>query len=338
VKASIFVSTLLSAVMLLAAEPASASGVTFANRNGVKNVDAIVSGSTVQFRVANIENDSKRQTGALRLELWATSQPFGSVGTNLPPIDFKLAELQLGVLQAETLAGFDSDGNPIYFTDKYTNLISPLLPLGVPPDGTWYYVVFLTEFTGAATDDGFSADDWVVMPATVTVGTPSPPPNFVGTAVEYVYVDWGFYFVTALQSEIDALDSGAFGRAWLRTGETFHVWRAPVAGSAATCRFFSAVFAPRSTHFYTPFQSECNALKANAAWVDEGIAFYVALPDADGFCAVGTVPLYRAYDNGIGGAPNHRYTTAFATLQQMLAAGWAFEGNGNTEIFACVPQ
>src|SRR5213079_3440750 len=115
VKASIFVSTLLSAVMLLAAEPAGASGVTFANRNGVKNVDAIVSGSTVQFRVANIENDSKRPTGALRLELWATSQPLGNVGTNLPPIDFKLAELQLGVLQAETLAGFDSDGKPIYF-------------------------------------------------------------------------------------------------------------------------------------------------------------------------------------------------------------------------------
>jgi hypothetical protein len=335
VRASIFVSALLAAVMLSGMAPASASSVTFANKNGVKNVNADISGATVEFRVANIENDSKRSTGTLRLELWAASRPFVSDANSAPPMDYKLAQFQLGVLR-----GMIPSGDPSMppFIDKYTNLISPPLPLGVPPDGTWYYVVFLTEFTGAATDDGFSVDDWVVMPATVTVGTSSPPPDLIGRAVEYLYADWGFYFVTAFPSEIDALDNGAFGRAWVRTGETFHVWRSPVAASAATCRFFSAVFAPKSTHFYTPFQAECNALKANPAWVDEGIAFYVALPDADGLCAVGTVPLYRAYNNGIGGAPNHRYTTTFATLQQMLAAGWTFEGNGNTEIFACVPQ
>jgi hypothetical protein len=222
---------------------------------------------------------------------------------------------------------------------KFTNLITPALQLGSPPDGTWYYVVFLTEFTGAPTNDGYTVDDWVVMPGTFTVGTGSPPPDVLGTAVEYFYYLWGFYFVTADPAEIAALDSGAFDNVWARTGETFHVWRSQTApGSASTCRFFSDVFAPRSTHVYTPFPAECAALKANPAWTYEGIAFFMALPDADGLCATGTVPLYRAYNNGIGGAPNHRFTINFATLQQMLAAGWSFEGNGNSQVFGCVPQ
>lgn len=32
-----------------------------------------------------------------------------------------------------------------------------------------------------------------------------------------------------------------------------------------------------------------------------------------------------------------RYTTSVAILDQMLAAGWSFEGNGATKAFACVP-
>ncbi len=306
--------------MLLGAAPAPASNVSFGNQN----VYALITGGTVVFHAASILNNSKRSTGTLRLELWAANRPFTDDATSQPPMDYKLAQFQLGVLQTG---------------QQYKNLVSPSLQVGAPPDGTWYYVVFLTEFTGAATDDGFSVDDWIVMPGTITIGTPSPPPELVGTAVEYFYYLWGFYFVTAQPSEIEALDNGAFGNAWTRTGQTFHVWRtSAVPGSAPTCRFFSDAFAPRSTHFYTPFPAECSALKSNPAWADEGIAFYVALPDAQGLCPIGTIPLYRAYNNGIGGAPNHRFTTNFATLQQMLAAGWAFEGNGNTQIFACVPQ
>jgi hypothetical protein len=299
--------------------PADAANVTFANRS----VSVIVDGATVVFHVSEIVNNSKRASGALRLELWAASSPFGEGGTASPPMDFKLAQLQLGPLQ--------SGG-------EYRTLISPSLPLGTPADGTWYYVLFLTEFTGAATDDGYSVDDWAVMPNAVTIGNPSPPVVPVATAVEYLNAAWGFYFVTASGTEIFALDNGAFGFAWQRTGETFAVWPAFVDGSTATCRFFSDAFAPKSTHFYTPFAAECSGLKASPFWTYEGIAFYMALPDADGLCAIGTVPLYRAYNNGIGGAPNHRYTISFATLQQMLAAGWSFEGNGNTQVFACVPQ
>jgi hypothetical protein len=167
---------------------------------------------------------------------------------------------------------------------------------------------------------------------------PLAPPAPTAVAVEYYYADWNFYFETAFPEEIAALDAGAFGGVWKRTGETFNVWPQPAGYAVATCRFFSTAFAPRSSHFYTPFADECAAVKNEPAWQYEGIAFYIQLADDAGQCPAGTVPLYRAYNNGMGGAPNHRYTTSIATLDQMLAAGWAFEGNGITKVFACVPQ
>jgi hypothetical protein len=170
----------------------------------------------------------------------------------------------------------------------------------------------------------------------VLSGAPSPPAG-TAVAVEYYYADWNFYFETSFANEIAALDGGAFGGAWKRTGETFAVWPAPTGSAMATCRFFSN-FDPKSSHFYTPFANECASLKAGTVWQFEGIAFYVQLPDDGGACPSGTIPLYRAYNNGMGGAPNHRYTTSLAILGQMLAAGWVFEGNGITKVFACVPQ
>lgn len=157
-------------------------------------------------------------------------------------------------------------------------------------------------------------------------------------AVEYYYADWNFYFETSFPDEIAALDAGAFGGAWKRTGQTFNVWPSIVdASSVPTCRFFSVAFAPKSSHFYTPFANECAVVKTNAAWQYEAIAFYIALADANGVCPADTIPLYRAYNNGMGGAPNHRYTISLALLNQMIAAGWLFEGNGLTKVFACVP-
>ena len=158
------------------------------------------------------------------------------------------------------------------------------------------------------------------------------------TAVEYYYAAWGYYFVTSFPNEIAALDGGAFGGVWQRTGQTFNVWSDASGGAFPTCRFFSTSFAPKSSHFYTPYASECAAVRNNPNWQYEGIAFYLLLPDANGNCPPGTSVLYRLYNNGMGGAPNHRYTTSQTILNQMLAAGWIFEGNGNTKAFACVPQ
>jgi hypothetical protein len=226
-----------------------------------------------------------------------------------------------------------------------------IIPNGfIPLAGTINYAGVDQVTYGPLPTDGVSAIDrnGMVIPnvATNFAGTfasvkPAPPPNpQLATAVEYYYAAWNFYFETAFPAEIAALDGGAFGGAWQRTGQTFSVWTDPSASPLAvpTCRFFSTAFAPKSSHFYTPFASECAVVKTEAAWQFEAIAFYIALADANGMCAAGTVPLYRAYDNGMGGAPNHRYTTSLDILNQMIAAGWVFEGNGDTKVFACVPQ
>jgi len=172
-----------------------------------------------------------------------------------------------------------------------------------------------------------------------TLGSGSPQ---TAVAVEYYYDVWNFYFETSFPAEITALDGGAFGGAWKRTGQTFKVWPQATGSASATCRFFSTSFAPRSSHFYTPFPTECALVQTDpalhAAWEFENIAFYIQLADANGFCPAGTIPLYRLYNNGMGGAPNHRYTTSVTVFNQMAAAGWLFEGNGNTKVFACVPQ
>lgn len=206
-------------------------------------------------------------------------------------------------------------------------------------------VSFQPTAAGVRSETVTIASSGVGSPQTISVSgtgftvTPPPPPGQTIQAVEYYYAAWNFYFETSTPSEIAALDGGAFGGAWKRTGETFNVWASALTPAAVpTCRFFSTIFDPKSSHFYTPFESECTALKAGTAWQYEGIAFYIALANDNGLCAAGTIPLYRAYNNGMGGAPNHRYTTSLTVLNQMLAAGWLFEGDGNTKVFACVPQ
>jgi acid phosphatase type 7 len=156
------------------------------------------------------------------------------------------------------------------------------------------------------------------------------------TAVEYYESSWGHYFVTASPAEVAALDAGKFP-GWNRTGESFDVLALDTAGSANVCRFWSGqTFSPKSSHFYTPVAAECVVVKGNPGWQFEGEVFAMMLPDAAGACARGTVPLYRLYNNGQGGAPNHRYTTSLATRAGMLAQGWIAEGAG-IGVIGCVP-
>jgi YVTN family beta-propeller protein len=212
--------------------------------------------------------------------------------------------------------------------------------VGVNPAGTRVYVANQNGNTVSVLDTGSNT-----VIATVAVGSfPSAFGLFIGgsaalaVAVEYYYAAWDFYFETAFADEIAALDGGAFGGAFRRTGQTFMVWPQSNPSASPTCRFFSTAFAPKSSHFYTPFPTECAIVKTYPEWQFEAIAFYIQLADANGLCSGGTIPLYRLYNNGMGGAPNHRYTTSLAIFNQMVAAGWIFEGNGDTKVFACVPQ
>ncbi len=146
-------------------------------------------------------------------------------------------------------------------------------------------------------------------------------------AVEYYNSGFNHYFMTANPQEALLLDTPSTAGGWTRTGQSFTVYTGTGPGLLPVCRFFSASFAPLSSHFYTANPDECAGLQAGSVWQYEGIAFNASLPTADN-CAAGTVPLYRLYNNGMGGAPNHRFTTCSNISDRMVASGWILEGVG----------
>ena len=145
--------------------------------------------------------------------------------------------------------------------------------------------------------------------------------------IEYFHTGFGHYFVTHLTDEIVKLDNGTLA-GWSRTGRVDQRVDDRNAGSAPVCRFFSDKFAPKSSHFYTSFASECQTVKNDANWSFEGEVFHVGLPDGQGNCAVGTQRVYRLYNNGQSGAPNHRFTTDSTLREQLITSGWVPEGAG----------
>jgi hypothetical protein len=157
------------------------------------------------------------------------------------------------------------------------------------------------------------------------------------TAVEYHDSVSDGYLVTSLPNEIAQLDSGALS-GWQRTGQYFSVYPEADPTASAMCRFFSGgSFAPKSTHFLTPFAGECVSLRQEPGWIFEGDVMPVRLPNGTGGCAPGSLALYRLYNNGQGGVPNHRYTISLSARAQTIAAGWVAEGVGPLGVTASVP-
>jgi hypothetical protein len=125
------------------------------------------------------------------------------------------------------------------------------------------------------------------------------------SAVEF-YHDMGGFFFTTSPHEMTLLDTGATP-GWRRAYTEFKVEDSPGPQLFPVCRFYTAKFAPRSSHFYTAFPEECAAVKANPDWIYEGVAFYARLPEVTGACAAGTMPIHRCY-NGLAGVPRHRFS------------------------------
>jgi hypothetical protein len=157
------------------------------------------------------------------------------------------------------------------------------------------------------------------------------------TAIEYYHQAFDHYFITAIADEITKLDNGTFV-GWARTGKSFNVYTSTASGLNAVCRFFSTAFTPKSSHFYTPLPAECTTVKANPDWMFEAEVFFIAVPAIDGSCTANTSPVYRVYNNGQGGAPNHRYTTDLTVRNAMLTLGWIPEGYGPIGVIMCTPQ
>lgn len=153
-------------------------------------------------------------------------------------------------------------------------------------------------------------------------------------AVEYYHAGFGHYFLTASPEEAAAIDAGTI-KGWARTGNSFKVQGLATGGYSAVCRFFSTSFSPQSSHFYTPSATECGSVKQNPNWQFEGNAFYVQSAATDGSCPANNNKVYRLYNNGQGGAPNHRYTDSLTVRSQMIGQGWIPEGAGTDGAAFC---
>ena len=147
-------------------------------------------------------------------------------------------------------------------------------------------------------------------------------PGVGAQAVEFFDSRNGHFFVTASTAEIVALDGGAFGGAWQRTGQTFNV-----GGSNAVCRFYGMPPKGPDSHFFTVDPAECAFVMTQfAAWTFEGHAFAMA-PAVNGQCPAGLTPVNRFFNNpGAAGEINHRFTVTQAAFEQTAAMGWINEG------------
>ena len=153
-------------------------------------------------------------------------------------------------------------------------------------------------------------------------------------AVEYHNAALDHYFVSHRAADIEALDSGRFA-GWQRTGETFAVYPAYMAGQHAVCRFYLPP-ARGDSHFFSASATEC--AKVAAAFPDfileDPAVMFVGLPDvATGACAPGTKPIHRFWNRRAD--TNHRYVSSASTRGQMLAAGWIAEGYGPDGVAMC---
>jgi streptogramin lyase len=207
----------------------------------------------------------------------------------------------------------------------------PAVPMGGTPNYP-YQLVFAQDGTGVFTEYTSYHRSLLTLPAASIVTTP---------AVEYYNHVFDHYFITPVPAEIALLDAHAPPfQDWDRTGFAFKVYvpaNAP-GGSVATCRFFNATFAPKSSHFYAPHGFGCETtLSLFPDWtLEDGMLFSTLLPDGTGNCPAATVPVYRLYNGGMGGAPNHRFTTSSTVRSQMISASYVPEGNGIGVGF-CVP-
>jgi YVTN family beta-propeller protein len=159
--------------------------------------------------------------------------------------------------------------------------------------------------------------------------------------VEFYNIFLDHYFITADSNEAAAIDGGSAGPGWVRTGNSFKS-----GGNTPVCRFYGSLSPGPNSHFYTLAGTECDGLKAlqqstpatQKRWNFESLDFISTPPitnGVNGTCPTGTVPVYRAYNNGSsrGVDSNHRITANRAAIEEVVARGWSEEG-----VVMCAPN
>jgi hypothetical protein len=213
-------------------------------------------------------------------------------------------------------------------TELQRTMYTPLM--SAPPG-----LVALYRFNGDAGDLTGAHDGTLNLAAVIAtppVSILSRPPD----VVEFYNTTLDNYFITADRTEAAAVDGGAAGPGWGRTGNLF-----TSGGSTPVCRFYGSITPGPNSHFYTLNEAECNGLKAlqqstpasEPRWNFESLDFLSTPPTGEA-CPAGTVPVYRAYNNSLSRHvdSNHRITSSPAGIDEVVARGWISEG-----VVMCAP-
>ena len=158
------------------------------------------------------------------------------------------------------------------------------------------------------------------------------PGNAPVTLTEYHNRILDHYFLSSSPSENQAIESGAAGPGWERTGESFTTLSTDSCrGVLPVFRFYGLGF---NSHFFTVDSEECGAVhNSDPGWIFEGNAFGARMPVA-GACPAFSLAVYRLYnDRARFLDSNHRYVVRPELYAQMMARGWIGEG-----VAMCLPQ
>jgi serine protease len=180
-------------------------------------------------------------------------------------------------------------------------------------------------------------DAGAVIASTIP-GGPPPPNTF--PVVEYYRADLDHYFITASPIEAHYVDTflrGIFQRTGLYFYAYLNTFLAPP-GVKPVCRFYASADVQINSHYYTGDPNECSFVQSR--WVgiwdlEQPDAFYIQVPDFNGNCPAGTLPVYRFFNNRRDA--NHRYTVDLSVRRAMINRAWAPEGNGPNNVVFCSP-
>jgi len=171
-----------------------------------------------------------------------------------------------------------------------------------------------------------------------TLPATSVAPAGTSPVVEFYRADLDHYFISANSSEITFVDT-VLGATFQRTGEVFYAWTDPVQApinAQPVCRFYAGGLI--SSHYFTASAAECQYMIAQyaGAWaLETPAAFYVLLPDLNGNCTAGMVPVYRFFDGRQDA--NQRHTIDLSVRRAMINRAWVPQGFGPNNVIFCTP-
>ena len=193
----------------------------------------------------------------------------------------------------------------------------------------------------ASSESGYFSCDLVDCVGSAQAILPEEDRGLVDV-VEFYHPDLDHYFITATEGEATAIDQGAAGPGWVRTGEHFNAWSIGWGGRqswrvAEVCRFYGSLKPGPNSHFYSALASEYKFLMDlqelvpddKPRWNFEGYAFSVPPVAPSGPpCSEDAIPVYRAYNNGFDLRidSNHRYMTDPELVAEVVEKGWIDEG------------